>query len=144
MTTTDKAIAAAAVLAGLAVTAAPASAGHELVTCRFAAANQNEFGAPDRYLGVAEGHIVDIGAVSVQCLVKVDGVVRAATTVGTGTNHATTADPVMYVRTPDEVVSLCAAYTTPHVATERCVIAYSTAVARDAQSLSHAEISVAP
>ena len=114
----------------LALNAPAASAGHATVNCRFNAVSQATATGQDTWEGAAEGYIVGNAgeAVSIRCVVKVNGAVRAATAWGSGTTAATTADRVTYVRTLTEVTQLCAQYTTAHGPGETCFATTTTQI----------------
>ena len=105
-------------MAGLAVSAltinAPAaSADHHQFNCRFNALTQATATGQDTWEGVAQGYVIGNSgeAVSIRCVVKVNGVQRAATDWGSGTTYATTQGRVTYTRTLTEVTQLCAEWT---------------------------------
>lgn len=97
----------------LGITAPVASAAHEQVSCRFNAVTQATATGQDTWEGVAEGYVIGNAGenVSVRCVVRVNGTVRAATDWGTGVTAATTQGRVTYTRTLTEVTQLCAQYT---------------------------------
>ena len=117
-------------VSALALNAPAASAGHATVSCRFNAVSQATATGQDTWEGAAEGYIVgNTGeAVSIRCVVKVNGAVRAATSWGSGTTVATTADRVTYVRTLTEVTQLCAQYVTAHGPGETCFATTTTTI----------------
>ena len=114
----------------LALNAPVASAGHEQVLCRFNAVSQATATGQDTWEGVAEGIVVGnpTEAVSIRCVVRVSGVIAAATVPGSGTGVATTADRVTYARTLTQVTQLCAQYTSSHGASETCFATTTTQV----------------
>ena len=121
----------AGLVVGLLATYAPvATAGHAIVGCRMNSLSQATATGQDTWEGVAEGYVIgNTGeAVSVRCVVRVNGAVRAATNWGNGTTAATTADRVTYIRTLTEVAQLCAQYVTGHGPGETCFDVSTTAV----------------
>ena len=99
-----------------------ATAGHAAVGCSARGLSEPTTTGQDVFEGMAVGYIIgDAGeSVSVRCVVKVNGAVRAATSWGAGMSVATSADRVTYVRTLTETTQLCAQYVTSHGPGETC------------------------
>lgn len=92
------------------------------IECRLQAVTQSVLTGRDVWEGVAEGVI--LGAVgepvSIRCVVKVNGGIRAATDWGTGTTLAASASRVTYTRAATESIAICAQYVTSRGTGERC------------------------
>ena len=125
-----KLLTAVVAVGAVALYAPVASASHATVNCRFNAVSQATATGQDTWEGHAQGYIVgNTGEpVSIRCVVKVNGTVRAATAWGSGNTVATTQDRVTYVRTLTQVTQLCAQYTTSHGAGETCFATTTTQV----------------
>lgn len=119
-------LAKALVLAVSALTLAtpPARATPASVDCGFdSVAHALVTGGPDTYTGVAYGYAMSYTpeeAVSVRCLLYVDGVVAASTDPGTGTNVAQTAGRVTFTATETQSVTLCAEWSAGSESGIRC------------------------
>ena len=97
-----------------------ASAGHQTVHCRFTALSSSA--DLNEYVGAAAGYIIGNPGetVTIQCVVRVDSIIEDSTPQGVGSTAATTAGDVSFTRRLDQVVQLCARYTTPHGPGETC------------------------
>ena len=124
---------AALAVSALALNAPAASAGHQTVSCRFNALSQGTVTGQDTWEGAAQGYIVGNAgeSVSIRCVVRVNGAVRASTSVGVGTTVATTADRVTFAATLTETTQLCAQYTTAHGSGETCFATTTTTIPPD-------------
>ena len=99
-----------------------ATAAHATVDCRLLNFAEPTTTGQDVFEGAATGYIIGnpLEAVSVRCVVRVNGTVRAATATGAGTGMAVVADRMTYSATETDVVQLCAQYTTSHGSGETC------------------------
>ena len=115
------ALAAGAVVAGspVALAAAPAA-----VDCDFNSVSQASFtGGQDTFTGAARGFVVSAtpgNAVSVRCLIKVNGSEVASTPAGSGTTAAATGGQVTYTASDTDNVELCVAWTDGNDSGETC------------------------
>ena len=102
--------------------AAPADAGDQTVVCRLNAVNSDP-GRVAPWVGSASGWIAhSAGAsVSIRCVVKVNGAVRAATAWGSGTTTAATSDTLTWGSTLTESMQFCAQFVvSAHSSGEMC------------------------
>lgn len=127
-----KKIVIALLAAGAVASNAPAaSASHQSVGCRYVAVSNPTVTGVDTWEGVAIGYIVgDPGEpVSIRCVVRVGGSVRAATDWGTGVAGVTvTSGRVTYTKSSSAVAQICAQYTTSHGGGETCFAAAGTEI----------------
>lgn len=123
MTITKKALGAAIAVAALGVSAPPASASHEFAHCRFAAASQFAVTGNQTWEGSATGYVAVVSgeAVSVRCVIRVSGGIRAATGWGSGSALATVVDRLTYVQAVSESAALCVQLTSSEGFRERCM-----------------------
>lgn len=101
---------------GVVAFATPAGAlDHTLYDCGFnTAAQETVTGGQDTYTGVGYGWVTStrlVEAVSVRCVIKVDGTAVASTDPGSGTLSAVTVGQLTYVATETQVVEICAEWT---------------------------------
>ena len=102
------------------------------VDCGFnSVAQETATGGQDTFTGAAYGYIVGAQgetAVSVKCVVKVNGAGVSETTVGTGSVVATSQGQVTYTADDDDDVDLCAVWTTSTHSGEACGDATTTQI----------------
>ena len=85
-------------------------------------ASEQATGGQDTFTGVAYGYVGSAsgGAVTVRCLIRVNGGEAATTPTGSGTGFATAQGQVTFTASDTDDVDLCAAYTTPEGSGENC------------------------
>ena len=115
----------AAVVAALAASAPPASAGHMTARCSLVAYHDPTLLGEWTWYGVAAGSVAGNSgeAVAGRCVIRVSGGVRGARSVtpwNGGTTVAASAGEVTWFASPTETMTLCAQYTSAHGGGETC------------------------
>lgn len=116
-----KLLLAALVVTALALNAPAASASHEVADCEVQGTPVAT--GPSTYAANVSGTVVGnpSEAVSIECQIRVNGVTQAATATGHGTGTASTSGTLAFTSVPNDVVEVCAVYTTAtHGASTSC------------------------